>query len=335
MVPPWLLDAAGFLALLFLNGLVIPLLIENYPEFFKSNPRALPLALGVTLLCLFPFVWHHSPKFFRLIDSRIGVTSLSMAWFIVILMGCAAGGLISGGGYWLFLKHTAHMLAVGKPENGKPNDGEPKKDGTKIVSPQNPESSGTVPPSRPKQPQKPSEGLEFHEVTPEKVGIPQIFEIDFGTNLTHTPKERLKKKIPFSQLTGFSWPGELPLSIHFDRTGTLLIDASIYDQFGKLSAKVVENNFAIAVPHWDRNWDNEAFEIVDENQIPYLQIQRPEPNVLKFRGVFRDSKGDTFVSTDKRTMLNPTTDVARPERLFVYPSKQHLHERRSTPQKAP
>jgi hypothetical protein len=95
-----------------LNAFVIPILIQQYPDFFESNPAALPLAVIATLLLLLPLACHHSWKIFGLINGRIGSKHPSMAWISVIAIGALIGGASAGGGYWLYLRHTAHVIEV-------------------------------------------------------------------------------------------------------------------------------------------------------------------------------------------------------------------------------
>jgi len=154
-------------------------------------------------------------------------------------------------------------------------------------------------PNAKKRPTKGSGGLEFHEVPPSALGyskgtVPDAFTIRFGTNSSTFPTARLREQVPFSQMLGIGFPGELPLKIYFDNRGNLRVDATIYQSKGEVAAVIKRSNFAVLNVAWDRNWDETAFEIVDERRIPIFQIERPQWNVLSIRGLFISSNGWTF-----------------------------------------
>lgn len=109
VVPRWLLDAAGGALSLVLNGIVIPLLLAQHPQFFMSNPYALPVAVGVSLLFLLPYVLHFSQPFYRRVSVRFAGRSKAMVWSVVLGVGAIAGAGLSGLGYALFLKHSASL----------------------------------------------------------------------------------------------------------------------------------------------------------------------------------------------------------------------------------
>lgn len=109
VVPRWVLDAAGGALSLVLNGIVIPLLLAQHPQFFMSNPYALPVAVGVSLFFLLPFVLHYSQPFYRRVSVRFAGRSKAMVWSVVLGVGAIVGAGLSGLGYGLFLKHSASL----------------------------------------------------------------------------------------------------------------------------------------------------------------------------------------------------------------------------------
>lgn len=124
-----------------LNAFLIPILIQQYPDFFESNPEALPLALAATLVLLLPVAWHHFRNLLGLIHERFGGKHPSMAWIAVIVIGALVGGLASGGGYWLYMKHTAH--ATRTAENRLRSQRGPEPDNAKGAATPRPEAMGS------------------------------------------------------------------------------------------------------------------------------------------------------------------------------------------------
>jgi hypothetical protein len=145
--------------------------------------------------------------------------------------------------------------------------------------------------------------------------------------LTLLPRSALEKSVPFENLTGIDIGGHIPVRVFFDRNGDLKVDATIYDKDGSLAAIVKTNDFTILKARWDRNWDQTSFEIVDENRIPFFQIERPQPNNIRLRGIFRTDKGSALVSSNDVLALDPPTPVPAPIALFMYPSTTNLHKR--------
>ena len=167
-------------------------------------------------------------------------------------------------------------------------------------------------------------GLTFTEVIER---VPDEFILDFGNNRGMFPKNVLKQQVPLERLTGIKFPGTIPLRIYFDNRGAMRVDATLYGRDGEVNATIERSNFKIRNPLWDRNWDAIAFELVDEKQVPFFQIERPKENLLKVRGIFRTSQGALLVATDNGIMYNPTTPTPPPQRLFRYPSAVNLHIR--------
>jgi hypothetical protein len=58
-----------------------------------------------------------------------------------------------------------------------------------------------------------------------------------------------------------------------------------------------------------------------------FQVSRPEWNAIRLRGLFITSEGAVVVITDSGLVMNPTSPVVPPSRLFKYPGPTHLHER--------
>lgn len=206
------------------------------------------------------------------------------------------------------------------------NEREGRAEGPPQVSPPVPKTKEPTPTV---EKQRGRGGLEFREVPPEKLGVkvPETFTIDFGNNTSTFPRVRLAEGVPFERLSMMKFPGEIPLRIWFDDDGEIRVDATVYDKGGRLGALIKANDFAVLNAAWDRNWDGNAFEIVNAMGIPFFQIERPRENLIRIRGVFITSKGFVLVSTNQGLFGNPTRPVPPPEPLFAYPSDKNFHKR--------
>lgn len=177
-----------------------------------------------------------------------------------------------------------------------------------------------------------SGGLEFKEVLPSKLGydqkvLPETFTVTLGAMSGTFPTAELRDKVPFSRMVGFAFSGEFPLKIYFDENGEIKIDATIYQSEQTIGAVVKENEFAVLDVGWDRNWDDKAFEIVDEHKNPMFQIERVQWNKIQIRGLLKASNGWIFAANDKKLVVNPKQPIEPPTRLFQYPGSEHFHER--------
>jgi hypothetical protein len=89
--------------------------------------------------------------------------------------------------------------------------------------------------------------------------------------------------------------------------------------------------FVVADSRWDWNWDHDAFEIVDENEIPRLQVIYKTSAYIEVYGVFGPDPIGPEVIADRKG--ERTLDPAAPywpsdlSRIFRYPSDKFPHVR--------
>jgi hypothetical protein len=156
--------------------------------------------------------------------------------------------------------------------------------------------------------------------------IPLEYSVDFGTDVIRISAENLNEQFPFSRFLEIA--GGVPLSIYISDSGEMKVSTVLYDRTApEVGARMVNNEFTVLNHNWDRNWDNGAFEVVDEERNPIFQIERTRPDYIKIRGIFRTSTGQVIASTDKDLEIGPSK-FPMLERLFQYPSAGRLHLRK-------
>jgi len=101
-----------------------------------------------------------------------------------------------------------------------------------------------------------------------------------------------------------------PFSIRRAKDGGLLISAIIHSLDGKVIAKIQNNNWVLNPNNYFRkNFDKSALEVIDEYDIPVLQVEYLDGNNIKMGGVFHLEEKETleiypdFPSTPKG--INP------------------------------
>jgi hypothetical protein len=117
-------------------------------------------------------------------------------------------------------------------------------------------------------------------------------------------------------------------------SGRLYVDALLYYAAGQPPLQLVHNSLKDLPPQWDRNYDDSAIEIVDENLTPRFQIIYKNPRTVMLRGVFQFPRGDGVVVIEadrNRHFVGSLEDSVRIDRLFNYPSRLHQGEELSQP----
>ncbi len=138
---------------------VVPIAIEQYPEFFKDSPWILPLAVVIVCICwLVPLLVHDRVRrihgwILRYLGTRLG-------WLVVGLSVVVTVGVVVTLGYTLYGKHKRHLEA--RLQGLRPrvsNDSREKKapPPTQTASEDKERAQESIKPSVPKKPV--SEGL--------------------------------------------------------------------------------------------------------------------------------------------------------------------------------
>ena len=150
------------------------------------------------------------------------------------------------------------------------------------------------------------------------------FQVAFGGNVKSVA--RGEHAVLFgggSSSIGIS--GEPAFLTVYIQDGKLVVDASLKD-----NTILVANEFSKGNTKWDRNFDKDAFEVVDENGTPMLQIVYVTDEQIYINGVFQGRKGLYFVSPEG---LFKTPDKLEDVKgyplapIFRYPSNKNQGKR--------
>ena len=107
--------------------------------------------------------------------------------------------------------------------------------------------------------------------------------------------------------------------------GKFLVDAKLFSGRNSGAVLMERNQFSIGQASWDRNFDDSAFEAVNENLVPVLQIIYSLPRRVEIFGLFGDRP--LVISPKGIAGLAPGTPIT-PEnypvkRIFKYPSRRY------------
>jgi hypothetical protein len=138
--------------------------------------------------------------------------------------------------------------------------------------------------------------------------IPEVFTIELyrGSQAVISRKDLTEKG-----WGPFRMADEKPFSIYLDK-GNLYAEARIYNGPGLPAVEVNKGDFVVRPMDWDRNFSDNALEIVNERMQPVLQIIYKRNGLIQIQGIFRGRNGGMIFEA-------PELPEALP-RIFKYPS---------------
>jgi hypothetical protein len=150
-------------------------------------------------------------------------------------------------------------------------------------------------------------------------------EISFSLGeLGFTDTQRISnlKKGPH---TPFYLEGYAPVILSI-KGGVLLYDIKFWGGPGKPPIEVKNNKFTVRVPNWDRNFNANAFEVVDSKNIPILQVIRKTATHIIVNGIFPLPDGLLLPAGPNGAIMGvravPPDFMLQP--IFRYPSWKYL-----------
>lgn len=150
------------------------------------------------------------------------------------------------------------------------------------------------------------------------------FTVKVGTNSFVTDYRTLIKGFDMRRFVNYGH--EYPIKIEVEK-GKLFISAWITDKEGRMVAQLIDNEWRINPNNfYDRNFSNNAFEVIDNNKMPILQVVVKSGNEIDIGGIFYYPGGKIAI-TSKAFIVNPLDDNALKKEMrtiFKYPSNKFL-----------
>jgi hypothetical protein len=184
-----------------------------------------------------------------------------------------------------------------------------------------PSNSSLAIPSTPITPTSPptssiSKALTF--VDESQISPDQIVVLSLGTNINSCKWSYLKSgNILPPLLSGF----DIGVGEEF---GRLFVNASVYNPLDKSTPiKVTRNSVSVTPPNWDKNYDDGAFEVVNDKGDPVFQVIYMSPFYVVVNGIFPQPNGGvSWVSDNDVRGVDPfhTSEVFKLNPIFRYPS---------------
>jgi len=166
------------------------------------------------------------------------------------------------------------------------------------------------------------------ELIPFKVDLEKEFELKLGSVTFVYDLNQLNYGINIRDIIDFGF--DYPFSAKL-KDETLLVSAETKTVEGEIITKIVDNQWVVntnPVIASDRNYNSYAFEVIDSDQIPALQVKLEPQNQIYIGGLFHLPDNWTLLVTPEGMSYNPTVaEISEHNQtLFKYPSDQHLGE---------
>jgi hypothetical protein len=107
--------------------------------------------------------------------------------------------------------------------------------------------------------------------------------------------------------------------------GKLYADVTVYDESGTPIPLLRQNKFIMGSPSWDRNFNDQAFEVVDANGSPVFQLIYRTQSWIVVKGIFQRSNSVVLADKDVRVISgHKVPSDFSIKRIFKYPSYKYL-----------
>ncbi len=168
-------------------------------------------------------------------------------------------------------------------------------------------------------------GVMKGEIIPFNVDPNENIEVQIGGIHVITTFDRLSEGFNLTKHVnlGFDYPFQIKL-----QNGKFLISTVIRNEDGEIIAKIVNNNWVVNDNHIiarDRNYNSFAFEVIDSDLNPVIQVIFSPSNKMYLGGLYYVPSGRMLL-TPEATIFNPSSSQIAEETqpIFVYPSAQNL-----------
>lgn len=172
-------------------------------------------------------------------------------------------------------------------------------------------------------------------VAPFPVNISEPFNVSIGTIGTSYSCAELNSGIDLTKLINIqvgSHTIDFPVRISFV-ANKLSVSAIIKNHNNETLAQIEGNEWKSLSPDnmliWDRNYNSYAFEVLDPNHVPALQILMGQENTILLGFSLYTQGVPIFFTVTKGTYLYPSPEQIQEIKsatLFKYPSSKYLSE---------
>jgi len=171
--------------------------------------------------------------------------------------------------------------------------------------------------------------------------LSQPFTVSIGTISTNFTVDELVNGIDLTNFIHIEVNQKIVIfPVKFTLEGNIIhVYAEIKDENNKTIGKVIDNDWWVANPQstasvWDRNYNAFAFELIDGNKIPVLQISMRQQNKIDI-GFSLYSQGlPYYFGITMGTLIGQPSDEdlqqIRSSTLFLYPSDDFIGELRDS-----
>jgi hypothetical protein len=167
---------------------------------------------------------------------------------------------------------------------------------------------------------------------PYQVDLTKDFVIALGKTQVITSSQNLANGFDLIQHTISINDKRVPVQIKFI-DNRISVSANVTNADGDLVGWIIENDWrsdsSDSLSIYDRNFSPYAFEIVDRNKVPLLQVEMVGSNKIYVGGLIYVDKGQSILFEKSGWVINPSQeelDQFKTQTLFLYPSKDHLGE---------
>jgi hypothetical protein len=154
----------------------------------------------------------------------------------------------------------------------------------------------------------------FHEA------IPEYSTISIGESAaSYTVPTATLNSSPHSVL---KIGGTRPLKMHL-KNGAIYCDVAIWEGEGLPSIEISENEFKVRPTGWDRNFTDNAFEVIDSHGKVMFQMIRKTAGHFVAQGMFPMADGGLVIGLNSSILVRPSQDAidrSHIEPVFKYPS---------------
>lgn len=171
---------------------------------------------------------------------------------------------------------------------------------------------------------RPLNPLTGHLAQPE-IDFQKPFVVNLGSNLLTQDINSLSQGINLRRFIDFGC--DYPIQIKF-KDGKLLVSALIMNQKGETVAMITDNQWTVSNDRRiasDRNYNDYAFEVINGDSQPVIQIIVQSGNKIFIGGLFYTPCGRVMANANG-LFINPSDSQVQNniQRIFKYPSDQYL-----------